>query len=114
MTNGERKNAIHCLKVMAEIANCEDCELYGTTGTDHCERDFVRNAIKALEQEPKWIHVSKQLPKTDGMYLVTTTGTHNDVVDIAYYYKDIGFHKASKVLAWMPLPEPYKAESEGT
>lgn len=56
----ERKNAIHCLKVMAEIANCEDCELYGTTGTDHCERDCVRNAIEALEQEPCEDAVSRQ------------------------------------------------------
>lgn len=72
-------------------------------------RDMV---LYAFEHEQKWISVGKQLPETDGMYLVTTTGTHNDVVDIAYYYKDIGFHKASRVLAWMPLPEPYKAESE--
>lgn len=71
--------------------------------------DAFDTAIKSLKQTT-WIPVSKQLPKTDGMYLVTTTGTHNDVVDIAYYYKDIGFHKASKVLAWMQLPEAYKEE----
>ena len=28
---------------------CEECELYGTTGTDHCEADCVRVAIEALE-----------------------------------------------------------------
>ena len=31
---------------------CEECKLYGTTGTDHCEKDCVRLAIEALEQEP--------------------------------------------------------------
>ena len=45
----EIKNALHCLKVMAEEEVCEECALYGTTGTDHCERDCVRTAIKALE-----------------------------------------------------------------
>ena len=51
MTRKERENTLHCLKVMVEEANCEDCKLYGTTGTDHCERDCVRNAIQELEQE---------------------------------------------------------------
>ena len=49
MINEEIKNALHCLKVMAEEEVCEECALYGTTGTDHCERDCVRTAIKALE-----------------------------------------------------------------
>lgn len=42
-------NALHCLRVMVEEEVCEECELYGTTGTDHCEEDCVREAIEALE-----------------------------------------------------------------
>lgn len=42
-------NTLHCLRVMAEEEVCEECELYGTTGTDHCEKDCVREAIEALE-----------------------------------------------------------------
>lgn len=53
MTKEERKNVLHCLKVMADEEVCEECDLYGTTGTDHCEYDCVKMAIKALEQEPK-------------------------------------------------------------
>lgn len=52
MTREERENALHCLKVMIDEEVCEECNLYGTTGTDHCEHDCVRVAIKALEQEP--------------------------------------------------------------
>ncbi len=52
MTREEKKNALHCLKVMIDEEVCEECDLYGTTGTDHCEADCVRVAIKALEQEP--------------------------------------------------------------
>lgn len=51
MTREERENAVHCLKVMIDEEVCEECKLYGTTGTDHCEKDCVRLAIEALEQE---------------------------------------------------------------
>lgn len=49
MTREERENALHCLKVMVGEEVCEECKLYGTTGTDHCESDCVRVAIEALE-----------------------------------------------------------------
>lgn len=45
-------NAIHCLKVGADMAVCEDCNLYECTHTD--VEDIARVAIKALE---------KQIPK---------------------------------------------------
>lgn len=89
-----------------ELAILNECMQTKSPADRHCIELFD-TAIKSLKQTI-WIPVSKQLPKADGMYLVTTTGTYNDVVDIAYYYKDIGFHKASKVLAWMQLPEAYK------
>ena len=34
-----------------------------------------------------------------------------DSNDIAYFDSD-GFHKADKVTAWMPLPEPWKEGEE--
>ena len=64
-------------------------------------------AIEALS-EPKtgWIPVSERLPIPPTFCLVTTDGSHGDVIDIALYMSD-GWHKASDVIAWMPLPEPY-------
>ena len=58
------KQAIHCMKFNCEEAACEECDLYGTVGTDHCFEDACREAIKALE---------KQIPKVpcysgDGYY----------------------------------------------
>lgn len=76
----------------------------------HCvneeEREEILNRLNRW-----WIPVSERLPEEDGCYLVTTTGTNNDIIDIAYYTDGI-WHKASRIKAWMPLPEPYKAESE--
>lgn len=43
--------AIHCLKAIICEEVCEECELYGQTGTDHCEVDAVRIAISALEKQ---------------------------------------------------------------
>jgi hypothetical protein len=57
-------------------------------------------------QSGEWIPCSERLPSKDGCYLVTTTGTNNCIIDIAYYTDEI-WHKASRIKAWMPLPKPY-------
>lgn len=52
MNSADKQAVLHCLKSMIDEEVCEECPLYGTTGTDHCEKDCVRLAINALEQEP--------------------------------------------------------------
>ena len=61
MTREEKENTLHCLKVMIDEEVCEECKLYGTTGTDHCEADCIRMAIKELEQEPCEDCISRQI-----------------------------------------------------
>lgn len=43
----------HCLKVMADCEVCEECNLYGTTGTDHCEHDCVCGALDIINKYQK-------------------------------------------------------------
>lgn len=72
----------------------------------------VRATLKALPSaDAEWIPCSERLPSKDGCYLVSTTGTNNDIIDIAYYTEEI-WHKASRIKAWMPLPEPYREDGE--
>jgi DNA-directed RNA polymerase subunit RPC12/RpoP len=52
MNSAERGVVLHCLKSMIDEEACEECPIYGMTGTDHCEKDCVRLAINALEREP--------------------------------------------------------------
>ena len=81
-----------------------------------------------------WIPVSEP-PKTSGRYLVSMCYVTHDVVETACYSTDLrkvdeydfpkheagwynydseyGYYKIENVIvAYMPLPEPYKAESE--
>lgn len=43
----------HCLKVMVDCEVCEECNLYGTTGTDHCEHDCVYGALDIINKYQK-------------------------------------------------------------
>ena len=61
MNSVEKEAVLHCLKAMIDEEVCEECPLYGTTGTDHCEKDCVRLAINALEQEPYEDAISRQV-----------------------------------------------------
>lgn len=57
------QNAIHCLKAMICEEVCEECDYYGKTGTDHCEKDAIRMAIEALEARidiDEWCHECKE------------------------------------------------------
>ena len=92
-------------------------------------------AIKAIDQVAKtgrWIPCSERLPEKGGQYLVTrvpkTCGNLWNRVYIVNYSDLMGLRKEriwwsgnvgkidfesyDDVLAWMPLPEPYKAEME--
>lgn len=82
--------------------------------------DEVEDIIKALKQEPKWISCNDRLPKESGKYLCTFGGTNLTGIDSymteSYAKKifdvveecDLGW-QSKNVVAWMPLPEPYKA-----
>lgn len=83
-----------------------------------------------------WIPVSERLPEKDGKYLVTmrsfcglpqrievlrfATDLHRiDKYDFpehkcGFYdsYSEWGYCEVDDVIAWMPLPEPYKEEGE--
>ena len=85
------------------------------------EEDFVRTIFKSLPSaEAEWIPCSERLPKKGEVVLITN-GKGNvrcgqyrseyDVRDRTHYWWWKG-KTIESVLAWMPLPEPYKAESE--
>lgn len=70
----------------------------------------IKLAIKALEQ-PRWIPVSERLPEDRQRCIVTVQGDSKTFIDIVTYYAEehsFLYYEECNVLAWMPLPEPYR------
>ena len=66
--------------------------------------------------EPHWIPVTERLPKEDGTYLVSGKwGSGKESVGDCEFSMEDGYFQTAwnfDVLAWMPLPEPYKGVTE--
>ena len=112
----------------SDVLDDYDVNFAGHTAEEVAEAFDV--AFKVLEQEPKWIPVSERLPEEDGEYLVTIKKRNGIIFcDVCTFdagdaekpfcssnssLRDYWKHGLPKdmTIAWMPLPEPYKAESE--
>lgn len=111
-------------KIRAEIAELEE-----GISSYHNDRPLVfKNEVLQIidkyntesEEQPKtgnWIPCSERLPEKNGNYLVTVEandGTASIKFQMVDHYGPDWLHegKHEKVIAWMPLPESYNAESE--
>jgi len=100
--------------------------------------DYINNLPSVTPTRTrKWIPISERLPEDDGKYLVTMKGIISNFfyISTTSYAKDLhkvnkydfkngigdgwygydgeyGYYKIDNVVAWMPLPTPYKAEME--
>ena len=97
----------------------EQCDMFADVDFEHTnEIMFYTKYGKEVKfvKELHWIPCSERLPEEFGEYLVTKKAIgwnceEYNSNDIAYFDNE-GFHKADKVLAWMPLPKPYGGGSE--
>ena len=100
-----RKEAIYRLKNMAW--------LYGSTEREQ-NIEAIDMAIEVLSDGIEWISCSKRLPRDSGNYLIAVAdlrlghiGEHT--ITIAdFYAKAKKWNSVVDVIAWMPLPTPYK------
>lgn len=77
------------------------------------------DAVKALPSADRpqgWILCSERMPEEEGMFLVTARDYIFDttaiVVGTCYFNPDYKFTSAKEILAWMPLPEPWKGADD--
>ena len=71
--------------------------------------DAYATAYTAIDKTPtaqQWIPCSERLPEEEGYYL-TTTMYQKVYCD---YWNGDNFDRTEMVVAWMPLPEPWKGE----
>lgn len=91
----------------------------------HKSESFDAEMIQAAEEDEwnsMWIPVSERMPERGKTYLVSVAHQGSGVISVydaildsdglwcRYNYKLID--KSRKVIAWMPLPEPYNDEQD--
>lgn len=83
-------------------------EMFRNGYLESIEALMAEGAIYDIEYSP-WIPVSEGLPKEEGLYIVSVKNDHD-----RRYSKTCWFHgngnwfSRQDVVAWMPLPQPYK------
>ena len=75
------------------------------------------DGVDTLEQEQRWIPVSERLPEKYVEVLATTewgavTISERFSENDWFIYEGTTNAETDEIIAWMPLPEPYKVESK--
>jgi hypothetical protein len=95
--------------------NCVTCEWSKdghSAGTEECHLCMWESQYKS--KKGHWIPVSKRLPKKGIQVLCCNKSGSVFTSEITYINSNgsVAFGQHYGVIAWMPLPKPYKAESE--
>lgn len=98
------------------VSRLAEYENTGLTPEQICEMDKLYQEkcreVAELQKQQQWIPVGEQLPE-DGCYICTMDGAlcgqEEPFVGMCGIEKGV-WDDPECVFAWMPLPEPYKAE----
>jgi hypothetical protein len=116
-------------EIMLTIGEDGKASLYDDTYdiTIHCESQEEQDEVKrVLQNVPHWIPVTERLPETTDAvlttYIVNGDRSRRYVEESSYYGNDESWSSPwdeyrivgtrIEVIAWMPLPEAFKGETE--
>ena len=106
----DEKKLIEELHILRDVMNYE--------GAGEFQNGFVSGVDKAMfsiieqpkiEDTYKWIPVEERLPEPSLNSVIGWDAYRERRVFVQYYMNDwiLGNHESVKIVAWMPLPEPY-------
>ena len=102
-----RQAAIDAINQICPIDTEYDCTLL-----DRVDVRCVLTDLPSAQPEQRWIPCSERLPKVRQWVLCQCRAGIIDVLrltdDGCWYRKSNEIYMSGFVLAWMPLPEPYK------
>lgn len=111
-----RQAAIDAIvNTVSEIGLHDNSEVarYGATFRQHEIIDIIEG-MPSAQPEQRWIPCSERLPEHGGRYLISVLDGINRRTTVAPYLPRCkawamnGRMAYWKVIAWLPLPEPYK------
>lgn len=89
---------------------------YYINGADIYTIRKIINGTPTIEERPHggWIPCSERLPDKEDHYLMTVISRGEIKTFVGFFIKEINDfemfqYRYGEVLAWMPLPKPYKA-----
>lgn len=113
-------------------ALCDNCNNVQAVCAHYpCKQYIAVEKLPSAQTEPKWIPCSKRLPEIGGLYIVCGKQKYTWENDWSYFvdaaecvepdegyidcwttWNDWDEGQENHIIAWMPLPEPYKGEDD--
>lgn len=98
-------------KKLIEIVNTDEWK-YRLIRNPTSIQEALSETIESIPRVGEWIPCSERLPEKEGSYLLTSkTVSGIRYVRPGMLYSN-GKFGSDSVIAWMPLPEPYKEDKE--
>lgn len=111
-------DAKHCEDAVSRRKAIEKIHWLGLDNDTAIKCGLAIRALPSVNPISRWIPISERLPEKD-VYVLATTEWGAVTVAEMYSADEWFIHEGAtnaetdEITAWMPLPEPYKAESEG-
>ena len=118
----ENQRVVDTKDVTIDMLFCDDEEIeerlekYQKSAENYRQLAEWLKELKQLRERTRWIPVGEKLPE-EKVEVLATTGWESITIAERYsandYFINEGATNADEddIIAWMPLPEPYKAES---